>query len=137
MSAIPWALGITDTGSVHVVGTGDVPLSLTAEEDVAGFVAHITTTLPPAELANRTFRVQGDRATLRQIAALFDKPVIAHDGPPKELSPIHGFLLSLVEMGTASTGYDWVTKKDVGTAGSANALWPEHHWKSIREVHGL
>ncbi|KAJ6549834.1 hypothetical protein B0H19DRAFT_1264739 [Mycena capillaripes] len=111
---IPPVAILAETKKIHIVGKGEAPLSTTALPDVAGFVVHVLTTLPSAELENKIFRIQGDRTKANDLGALFKTAV--------------------------DTGWSVVTKSE-GTgdaaAGSANKLWPGHHWKTIKEVHGL
>lgn len=49
------------TGSVIIPGDGRALISFTSRGDVARFVAHVLTTLPPSKLINREFRVEGER----------------------------------------------------------------------------
>jgi hypothetical protein len=44
-----------------VMGEGLAPVSTTSINDVARFAAHILTALPPAQLENAKFRIEGDR----------------------------------------------------------------------------
>jgi uncharacterized protein YbjT (DUF2867 family) len=136
---ITWLLDYSD-GKVRIVGKGNTPASFTAEEDIGGFVAHVLTELPPSELENRIFRIQGDRKTLLEVAALFgDKATVEHietfggEGMEAYRTQFHHF----VEQGRVSTGWDEPSKKE-GTgekaAGSSNSLWPGHQWKTIKDV---
>ncbi|KAJ6522344.1 hypothetical protein DFH09DRAFT_1191722 [Mycena vulgaris] len=135
---IPRLVGYSDHGKIRIVGTGEAPVSFTALEDIAGFVAHVLTTLPPAELENRIFRLEGDRTTLTELGPLF-KTSVEHlaeiSGEPGKTK-----LLSLADRGSLSSGWN-EAKKAEGTgadaAGSANALWPGHQWKTIKDVHNL
>lgn len=47
-------------------GDGTMPISWTAISDVASFLAHVLTSLPPSELEWRTFRIEGERAVSYQ-----------------------------------------------------------------------
>ncbi|KAF8207136.1 serine carboxypeptidase S28-domain-containing protein [Mycena galopus ATCC 62051] len=120
---------------------GETPASFTAIPDIAGFVAHVLTTLPASELEDRILRLEGERSTLNGLATLFNTSVEHVEGftgdPTSEFKT--GLHLAL-NSGAESTGWDGV-KKAEGTgsnaAGSGNALWPGHQWKSIKEVHNL
>lgn len=48
-------------GSVKISGDGNVPISFTAREDIARYMAHVLTTFPADALEWRTFRIEGDR----------------------------------------------------------------------------
>ncbi|KAJ7246108.1 NAD(P)-binding protein [Mycena haematopus] len=129
-------------GKMTIIGKGDAPISFTSLPDIAGFTAHVLTTLPPSRLENRTLRLQGARATWNEIAALFHLSIervdaIPGTGPMAELLTA---LLRIFDTGAGSTGWDQLQQKDgegEDAAGSANALWPGHHWQSIQEVHNL
>ncbi|KAF8175920.1 hypothetical protein K438DRAFT_1979426 [Mycena galopus ATCC 62051] len=113
-------------GKFTIIGNGDLPISTTSLPDIAGFVAHALTSLPPAQLEDRILRLEGDRASWKDIAKLFNasiERVTSFSGDPM-----------------AGTGWDAANKREGSgdeAAGSANALWPGHKWQSIKEVHGL
>jgi hypothetical protein len=48
-------------GKIVIQGQGDAPISTTSINDVARFAAHVLTALPPAQLENAKFRIEGDR----------------------------------------------------------------------------
>lgn len=48
-------------GSVKISGDGNVPISFTAREDIARYMAHVLTSLPAETLEWRIFRIEGDR----------------------------------------------------------------------------
>ncbi|KAJ7183091.1 hypothetical protein C8R46DRAFT_1065851 [Mycena filopes] len=135
---IPFVTGHAVNGKARYMGKGDTPVSFTSIGDITGFTVHALTTLPPSKLENRILRLEGDRATLKEVAAKFNTP-----SEPVESVEGEEFitnLLRLFESGGGSSGWDEANKRD-GTgdqaAGSANALWAGHHWQSIKEVHGL
>lgn len=43
-------------------GDGNTSISWTSASDVASFLVHVLTTMPPSELEWRTFRIEGERA---------------------------------------------------------------------------
>ncbi|RDB23189.1 hypothetical protein Hypma_009613 [Hypsizygus marmoreus] len=128
-------VGFSTNGKVNIVGKGDKPISWTSMEDVAGFVAHVLTTLPESQLEYSTFRLQGDRATLIDIASILKTtPEFVKEvpGPGGERATQ---MQALFEAALGSTGYDANVGGDgKAKAGSANDLWPNHHWKSVKEV---
>ncbi|KAJ7671598.1 hypothetical protein DFH06DRAFT_1083086 [Mycena polygramma] len=137
---IPWITSFGETGKFTIVGKGDAQMSFTSIGDIAGFVAHILTTLPASELENRIFRIQGDRGSFHSVASQFKTTVEHVDTISGETGPIKTALLTLFDTGAASTGWDAANKVErTGSeaAGSSNALWEGHHWKTIKEVHNL
>ncbi|TFK51515.1 NAD-binding protein [Heliocybe sulcata] len=61
-----WGWNVPE-GKVDIWGKGDGPISFTTRRDVARFVAHILTTLPPEQLYWKDFSLEGDRKTLNEI----------------------------------------------------------------------
>jgi len=122
ISFFPWLVEL-DSGKFKILGKGQSKASYTAPEDIAGFVAHILTTLPPSELANKIFRIQGAHLTLLEIAALLghENDVEHVDSFPDEFKT---FLHNLIESGEGSTG------------GTSNHLWEGHQWKGFKDVLG-
>ncbi|KAJ6520579.1 hypothetical protein DFH09DRAFT_227325 [Mycena vulgaris] len=140
MEGAPWLFGYTDHGKIRIVGTGEVPVSFTSIVDIGGFVAHVVTTLPPSELANRVFRLEGERRTLNELGPLFKTTVEHVDQIPGELGELRTGLIGLMGAGPGSTGWDAVSKVEGSgskAAGSASAYWPGHQWKTLKEVHNL
>ncbi|KAJ7694627.1 hypothetical protein B0H17DRAFT_1009194 [Mycena rosella] len=137
---IPWLVGHSEHGKFRIVGKGEAPASYTAAADVAGFVAHVLTTLPRSELENRVFRLEGDRASMKDLGALFKAPVEHVDHITGEAGGLKTRLLTAGDTGRGSTGWDEITKAEgsgIKAAGSANALWPGHQWKTIKDFHNL
>ncbi|KAJ6558133.1 hypothetical protein B0H19DRAFT_946922 [Mycena capillaripes] len=134
---VPFLVGFKEHGKVRIVGKGETPASFTSIVDIAGFVSYVLTTLPPSELENRTFRLQGDRATMNELGAIFNTEVEHVDQITGPMGELKTRLMALGDTGVGSTGWD-VEKKAEGSgseaAGSANALWPGHQWRSIKDV---
>ncbi|KAJ7690136.1 NAD(P)-binding protein [Mycena rosella] len=137
---IPWLVGYADHGKIRIVGKGEVRVSFTSIGDIAGYVAYVLTTLPASELENRIFRIEGDHASLNDLGPLFKTSVEHVDGITGDDGFLKTLLLGLVDTGAGSTGWDEATKTEgLGSQveGSANALWPGHQWKTIKDVHSL
>jgi uncharacterized protein YbjT (DUF2867 family) len=49
------------TGKVSVAGDGNTQISFTSRPDIARYLAHVLTNLPPDQLKNRSFIIEGDR----------------------------------------------------------------------------
>ncbi|KAJ7864799.1 hypothetical protein B0H14DRAFT_3602176 [Mycena olivaceomarginata] len=138
---LPFLIGFDkDHRKITLVGRGDAAVSFTSIADIAGFVAHVLTTLPPSELPNRTFRVQGDRATMNELGPIFKAEVQHTDKIAGPMGEFKTMMLLLTDTGVGSTGWDAEMKAEKSgseAAGSANALRPGHHWRSIKEVHNM
>lgn len=136
MEFVPLFAGV-DTGKFLVLGKGDASFSTTALDDVAGFTAHVLTSLPPAKLHDATFRIEGERTSFNKVGALY-----ASKNIPVEhvISLPEGYvkqtlLQSLFEQGRGSSGWDNYADKDIPeNAHSGNAAWPGHQWKTVKEV---
>jgi len=137
---IPRLVDLSNDGKIKFIGKGEASVSFTSIPDIAGFVAYVLTNLPPSELEDRILRLEGERASLNDIAAQFKTTVEHVDSITGEGAELRTRLQHAMDAGAGSTGWDLV-KKAEGTgsnaAGSANALWPGHQWKSIKEVHNL
>jgi hypothetical protein len=137
---LPMLVGFKEHGKIRIVGKGDAPVSFTSMVDVTGFVAYVLTTLPPRELENRTFRIQGDRASMNELGPIFNTEVEHTDQITGPMGEFRMAYLGLVDTGVGSTGWDAEKKAERSgseAAGSANALWAGHQWKSIKDVHSL
>ncbi|KAJ6487750.1 hypothetical protein C8R45DRAFT_827451 [Mycena sanguinolenta] len=137
---IPWLVDYENGGKIKIIGEGVAPVSYTSIADIAGFVAHAVTTLPPSELEDRILRLEGERASLNDLAALFKTSVEHVDRITGEDGELKTGLQGVINSGGGSTGWDVVKKAEgqgSNAAGSANALWPGHQWQSIKEIHKL
>ncbi|KAF7975616.1 hypothetical protein HWV62_9203 [Athelia sp. TMB] len=144
---IPWLLDV-DSRKAKILGKGDKKATFTHPDDIAGFVAYVVTHLPPSELHNKYFRIQGESASLLEIAGYYNLPVehvtsFKADSKYSEsdtYDPIKTFLHELINSGKGSVGYSAATGKELtgaDAAGASNALWEGHHWKGIKEGLGL
>ncbi|KAJ6574604.1 hypothetical protein B0H19DRAFT_1063543 [Mycena capillaripes] len=122
--------GLLDIQSMEksqlIVGNGEAPVSFTSIADVAGFSAHILTALPLSELENRVLRLEGERASFKEIGELFKAPVEHVDHIAGEAGDVKTGLLALLGSGAESTGWDEVNgieRSGSEAAGNANALW--------------
>ncbi|KAF7314710.1 NmrA domain-containing protein [Mycena kentingensis (nom. inval.)] len=131
-------VGLCENSKINVVGYGNMPCSFTASADVAGFVAHVLTSLSPAELSNRTFRLQGDRSTICDLGQMFGTNVVFVERVPGAMGDIWTKMQCAGECGMASTGWD-VDRRGEGeqSAGCTNYLWPGHEWTTIGAFYKL
>ncbi|KAJ7771526.1 hypothetical protein B0H16DRAFT_1771089 [Mycena metata] len=137
IEGIPRVTGYSEHGKIRIVGEGEKFASFTAISDVAGFVAYVLTALPPAELENREFRMEGERVRMKDLGKIFNTTVEHLDPVPKEKADLRTLLLEVLNSGMGSTGWDVINNREgsgADGAGSANGLWPGHQWKSIKEV---
>ncbi|KAJ7238971.1 hypothetical protein C8J57DRAFT_1143898 [Mycena rebaudengoi] len=138
MEGIPWLVGYNEHGKIIVVGKGEASVSFTSVGDISGFVAYVLTSLPPHELQDRIFRLEGERTCLNDLGVQF-KTTVEHVDRIEGDEAKTG-LLKLLDSGAGSTGWDEANQREKSgsdAAGSANVLWPGHRWKSIKEVHNL
>ncbi|KAG2093565.1 NAD(P)-binding protein [Suillus cothurnatus] len=136
MEFIPLFTGV-DTGKFLILGKGDASFSTTALDDVAGFTAHVLTSLPPAKLHDATLRVEGERTSFNKVGALYASKNIPveHVTSLPEGYVKQTLLQGLFEQGRGSSGWDNYADKDVPEdAHSGNAAWPGHQWKTVKEV---
>jgi hypothetical protein len=136
MEFIPQFTGV-DTGKFLVLGKGDASFSTTALDDVAGFTAHVLTSLPSAKLHDATFRIEGERTSFNRVGALYASKNIPveHVTSLPEGYVKQTLLQGLFEQGRGSSGWDNYADKDIPeNAHSGNAVWPGHQWKSVKEV---
>ncbi|KAL1762059.1 hypothetical protein FB107DRAFT_268352 [Schizophyllum commune] len=115
--------------------TGEREFSVTTNPDIGAFVAHLVTHYPLSALANKAFRIEGDRITLKSLAATFNAPIERVDVIPvsPEIPLPSEFVAELqrvTERGLLSI--DTVVGEGDG-AGGANGLWEGHHWTTVKE----
>jgi hypothetical protein len=48
-------------GKITIHGEGNAPVSVISVQDIASFAAHVLATLPPSQLENAKFQIEGDR----------------------------------------------------------------------------
>ncbi|KAG2133308.1 hypothetical protein DEU56DRAFT_739085 [Suillus clintonianus] len=141
--AIPWLTALSETGKFHILSKAKMPGSFTAASDIAGYVAHILTTQPPSRLLDVEVRIEGQRATLSEIGALYkgSVPVVHCDALPTEGVPaaaVRTRFQQRFNSGEASCGWNPDTKSDdAELANKDNSLWEGHRWLTIGEVLGL
>jgi len=136
IETIPALTGFSKNGKINIIGSGTTPCSFTASEDVAGFVAHVLTVLHPQDVFNRTFRLQGDRSTLSDLAALFQTEVLYVEEIPGQMGEVWKRMQMVAECGAASTGWDirkWAEGEE--HAGCTNYLWEGHQWQTIKSFY--
>ncbi|KAL0577976.1 hypothetical protein V5O48_004012 [Marasmius crinis-equi] len=134
---IPWFTGHEENGKVNIVGKGETPVSFTHEEDIGGYVAHVLTTLPPEELANRRFRIEGDNITFVELAKRLKREVAYVDRVPGggASNEFKNYLVGLFDSGRASVSWDYdLNARRQGEAANDKKLWPGHQWKTFADV---
>ncbi len=100
---------------------------------IKGFVVYVLTHLPAEQLNDKIFRLQSEGLTLVEVAAKAGLPPNHVAKLPGDLAEsFFSQLQALLESGGGSTGWDHEANKEgADKAGSANALWPGHEWKTI------
>ncbi|KAF7975612.1 hypothetical protein HWV62_9195 [Athelia sp. TMB] len=145
---IPWLLDIA-SGKARILGKGDKKATFTHPDDIAGFVAYVLTHLAPSELENKYLRIQGESASLLDVAGYYKDLPVEHveafgtDGKYSESDTYDAFktfLHEFINSGKGSVGYSVAAGRELtgaDAAGASNALWKGHQWKGIREGLGL
>ncbi|KZT55911.1 NAD(P)-binding protein [Calocera cornea HHB12733] len=60
-------------GKFEVAGTGNSPVTFTSRKDIARYVVHVLTSLPPSKLENHVFKVEGQRISVKGVAEEYEK----------------------------------------------------------------
>ncbi|KIY68327.1 NAD(P)-binding protein, partial [Cylindrobasidium torrendii FP15055 ss-10] len=137
---IPWISSTpTRPGKFAIIGKGDTKFSFTAIPDITGYTAHVLTHYPLSALYNQHILLEGQAATLREVAETLGKE-IAFVKPEEVENPFVRLLLEFGEKGWCRVGFQY-SKPDTPKqlvdlrSGSGNLLWEGHKWKSIADVH--
>ncbi|KAK7021893.1 hypothetical protein VNI00_017182 [Paramarasmius palmivorus] len=132
----PWIGAVEENGKFNIEkGKGSTELTtITHEDDIGGFVAHVLTTLPPKELEYRAFRIAGENISLEAVGKRLNKEIEYVDVIPGSglLAEIRKVLLSLGYAGRALTSWDPATNsRRQGPQANDNHLWAGHEWKNL------
>ncbi|KAJ7580216.1 hypothetical protein C8J56DRAFT_277801 [Mycena floridula] len=92
MGTLKYVTAFAVNGKVNIVGNETATGSFTAESDIAGFTAHILTTLPPSQLENKIFRIEGQHGSMLDVAKAFGTTVTISDPVPGPMSDFATFL---------------------------------------------
>ncbi|EIW85567.1 NAD(P)-binding protein [Coniophora puteana RWD-64-598 SS2] len=131
---------VEEKGKFLMVEPGDKEFTLTAVADISGFVAHVLINFPQTKLKDATFRIEGDRMTLRDLASLCNTvksiPVEIVDAVPKDVALAEGkqYLIAHFNSRKGIVSWDNSQQKDLGTSAISNGLWAGHTWKSVKDV---
>ena len=101
-------------------------------------MAYILTSIPLPELYNKSLLIEGQAATLQEIAQILGK-TITHVSPEEIEQPLVRILLGLADKGVVRTGYilkdsDAPAEVVDQRSSEGNALWKGHQWKQINDV---
>ncbi|KAK7049830.1 hypothetical protein VNI00_005260 [Paramarasmius palmivorus] len=132
-SFVPWLGAVGENGKFNVEkGKGHYEITVTDDEDVAGFLVHVLTTLPPKDLENRPFRISGEDVSLETLGKRINKEVEFVDTIPGSGAQFRTTLLALVYTGQGVTSWDSATKaKKRGPQATDNHIWAGHEWKKL------
>ncbi|KAK4699740.1 DNA polymerase zeta, partial [Phenoliferia sp. Uapishka_3] len=72
-------------GKVRLIGAGDTPITFTTRPDVANFLSYALTHLPPSQLQNVVFRLQGDLRTMNEVVEVYQR---THPGKILDVSVV-------------------------------------------------
>ncbi|KAG6903358.1 hypothetical protein C0995_013111 [Termitomyces sp. Mi166 len=133
---IPDLVGSKYNGKVNLLENiqGKTPISFTSVDDTAGFVAHVLTRHDPAHLAYTSFKIEGQRASIIDIASILGMSIEQVSEVPSPQFPLAGFFQEYFETGRGTIDWDPVEGKEEKAEGNSNFLWENHGWKKISEV---
>ncbi|KAL1748846.1 hypothetical protein HDZ31DRAFT_29001 [Schizophyllum fasciatum] len=122
---------------------GNTPMSITHIDDIGdrprhwltvftGFIAYVITHYPLAELAFKSFRIEGGHLTFNELAALLNAPVVHVDEIPTEFysATFLAQAQTFVERGLLNTE---TRICDGDGAGGASHLWKGHRWTTVKD----
>ncbi|KAF9031355.1 hypothetical protein BDZ89DRAFT_1063978 [Hymenopellis radicata] len=128
---IPWLVSSPYApGKMALVGSGDVKASFTSMIDVAGFLGHILMTYPADQLRGQVLHLEGQAASLDEIARLYRKDVVHLNSLD---DPFATRLQNQIDRGFGRSGWDAGADVD-GLSVASNALWENHRWRRIQDV---
>ncbi|KAG6878261.1 hypothetical protein C0993_010033 [Termitomyces sp. T159_Od127] len=140
MELIPDLIGSRSNGKVNLLENirGETPISFTSIDDVAGFVAYVLTKLDPVRLVYTSFKVEGQRASIVDIASILGTSIEQVSEVPSPQFPLASFFQEYFETTGSRRTIDRDPAQDKEgkeeKEGSSNYLWENHRWKIIREV---
>ncbi|KAK0447092.1 hypothetical protein EV421DRAFT_182338 [Armillaria borealis] len=132
---IPWLVASCSApGKVSIVGSGNVPASFTSIIDIAGFIGHVLTSYSISQLANQVFRLEGQSATLHEIAAMYGKEAIQVDSVD---DPYATYMQKQIDLGLGRCGHGarnsrMSSEEAELIVGASKAWWPGHVWRNVR-----
>lgn len=105
------------------------PQSYTSPTSFIPFVHHLITTLPPSQLENKIFEIEGDRKSFRELIALWEakhgRRAEVTERSPEEIQ-------KFVDQQTSQL-FKWIPgvykNGEMLVSGEANKLWPE--WRPL------
>jgi len=122
-------------GKADIGGEGNSPLSFTTRPDIARYLAHVLTTLPPSKLEWRTFSIEGERLTFNEVIARYQAKTgkelevtytpreVLQERLSKNPRDFLSFLKLIYDKGEGISG----TELD-------NSEWPEWNPKKVLDV---
>ncbi|ESK91437.1 endo- -beta-xylanase precursor [Moniliophthora roreri MCA 2997] len=130
---VPWITAYEQNGKVNIFGKGDQPVSFTDEADIGGYVVYVLTNLPPKQLENACFRIEGDKTTMQELAKRLKKEIAYVEHVPGEpLNDLKNRLVRLWDAGKGSTSWDYAL--GARREKNDNGLWPGHKWKTFADI---
>lgn len=137
-SWVPKLTGYEVNKKVNVVGKGDAPLSWTSLEDISGFAAYVATNLPYSKLSNATFRLEGQAASVLDVARIYNLPIEYVDAVPGPLGDFATMEQQMALKHQTNVRWDWnkgrlLTEEEIGEE-DARKVWVGHVWKRLEDV---
>ncbi|KAF8530798.1 NAD-P-binding protein [Gautieria morchelliformis] len=120
-----------EAGKFRLFGDGRAPISWTSPRSFIPFVYHAITTLPPSQLENKVFEIEGDRKSFRDLIAMWEakhgrRAEVAERSPEEIQKLLEEYSRPLFRFVKDA----WTEPGGMLISGEANKLWPE--WKPLK-----
>ncbi|KAH9055456.1 NAD-P-binding protein [Lactarius vividus] len=121
------------SGKVAVGGDGNSPVSFTARNDVARFLAYVLVHAPAARLQNQTLRLEGDRASFNEIFKGYEERTGKKlDVTYRSLDSLRAKIAENPQDFDAYLHLNWATNGTNGTPD--NGLYPEWNPTKVLDI---
>ncbi|KAF8590766.1 NAD-P-binding protein [Ramaria rubella] len=116
-------------GKFTFFGDGTPPQSWTSPRSFVPFVHHVLTSLPPSQLENKVFEIEGDRKSFRDLANLWEKK----HGRSAQITQLSSEEVQTFIKNQTTPLFRFIPRVwesgDMLISGEGNKFWPE--WKPL------
>ncbi|KAJ3378780.1 hypothetical protein HDU80_002703 [Chytriomyces hyalinus] len=127
-----WQISGTSV-AVDIAGTGDVPVTVTLQADVARYLAEILRS-DPAISRNKTLKFEGDRFTWNQARELVSNALIHVPGVKTSFSTTYTSVEKLEKRLETAQGHEWVQVQLLLATARGQGLLSHNHNKLFPSV---
>ncbi|KAI8830301.1 hypothetical protein BJ741DRAFT_620375 [Chytriomyces cf. hyalinus JEL632] len=127
-----WSIS-AESVAVNIPGTGDVPLTVTHQSDVARFIAEVLRS-DPALSRNKTLKFEGDRFTWNQARELVSKAIVPVPGVKSTFSTSYTSVEQLEKKFETAKGHEWVQLQLLLATTRGQGLLSHNHNKLFPNV---